>query len=89
MFTVNGENPMMKSFPSAFQPPSSKTASLFSPGHNLFPRMSPSSSRSSPSPASHSKTDENCNNDPRLQLSSPDDTKHADDEADEKSPKRE
>ena len=95
MFSMSGETPILKSFPSAFQPPSSRCdkpcpSSLFSPGHNLFPRMSPTSSRSSPSPIhSHSKTDENSNTDPRLQLSSPEDGSRAGDDEDERSPKRE
>ena len=62
-----GETPILKSFPSAFQPPSSKppnsSPALFSPGHNLFPRVSPTSSRSSPSPGHQGKTDENSNTD--------------------------
>ena len=41
MFSMSGETPILKSFPSAFQPPSRGEkpcpASLFSPGHNLFP----------------------------------------------------
>jgi len=94
MFSMSGETPILKSFPSAFQPPSRGEkpcpASLFSPGHNLFPRMSPTSSRSSPSPIpSHLKTDENSNTDPRLQLSSPEDGSRAGDDDDERSPKRE
>jgi len=93
MFSMSGETPILKSFPSAFQPPSRGEkpcpASLFSPGHNLFPRMSPTSSRSSPSPIpSHLKTDENSNTDPRLQLSSPEDGSRAGDDDDERSPKR-
>ena len=98
MFSMTGDTPLLKSFTSssAFQPPSSlardKSSSLFSPGHNLFPRMSPSSSRSSPSPVTHLKTDENSNNDPRLHLSSPDDQDNVTklgDEEDERAQKRE
>ena len=67
MFSMAGETPILKSFPSAFQPPSSKppnsSPALFSPGHNLFPRVSPTSSRSSPSPGHQGKTDENSNTD--------------------------
>jgi len=94
MFSMSGETPILKSFPSAFQPPSSRgdkssPSSLFSPGHNLFPRMSPTSSRSSPSPIPpHIKTDENSNTDPRLQLSSPEDGSRVGEEEDERSPKR-
>ena len=101
MFSMSGETPMLKSFPSssAFQPPvsrdkssSSGSSSLFSPGHNIFPRMSPSSSRSSPSPvAIREKTDENSNSDLRLQVSSPDEasSRNGDDDLDDRSPKRE
>jgi len=89
MFSMAGETPILKSFPSAFQPPSSKppnsSPALFSPGHNLFPRVSPTSSRSSPSPGHQGKTDENSNTDqPGLQ--SPDE-REGDDE-DDRSPKR-
>ena len=51
--------------------------SIFSPGHNIFPRMSPTSSRSSPSTSPLIKTDENSNNEP-----SPEE------DEDERSPKR-
>lgn len=57
---------IIKSFPSAFQPPCGRSdklhgSSLFSPGHNIFPRMSPTSSKSSPSTSPLIKTDENSN----------------------------
>merc|ERR1719445_1620949 len=89
MFSMAGETPILKSFPSAFQPPptSSKSSSpaLFSPGHNLFPRESPTSSRSSPSPGHQGKTDENSNTDQPC-LQSPE-GREGDDE-DDRSPKR-
>lgn len=89
MFSMAGETPILKSFPSAFQPPGSKAPpALFSPGHNLFPRMSPTSSRSSPSPGHQGKADENSNTDQTgLQLSSPEGRDLGEDE-DERSPKR-
>ena len=75
MFSMAGETPILKSFPSAFQPPSSKppnsSPALFSPGHNLFPRVSPTSSRSSPSPGHQGKTDENSNTDQVFSLIMP------------------
>ena len=40
MFSMTGDPPMLKSFPSAFQPPA-VSKSLFSPGHNLFPGPRP------------------------------------------------
>ena len=76
MFSLPGEAPILKSFPSAFQPPVTRPEPpLFSPGHNLFPglRSPGSSSRSSPSPVTGLKTDENSNTaDSRMLLSSPD-----------------
>ena len=95
MFSLPGEAPILKSFPSAFQPPVTRPEPpLFSPGHNLFPglRSPGSSSRSSPSPVTGLKTDENSNTaDSRMLLSSPDSgvTKLGDTEDIERTQKRE
>ena len=92
MFSLPGEAPILKSFPSAFQPPVTRPEPpLFSPGHNLFPglRSPGSSSRSSPSPITGLKTDENSNTaDSRMLLSSPDSGKLGEEDL-ERSQKRE
>ena len=98
MFSMTGDPPMLKSFPSAFQPPASK--SLFSPGHNLFPGPRPpglvspasdpgSEPRSEETPL---KADENCNTEhgaAQLLASPGADSAHGDTDCGERETKRE
>ena len=96
---MTGDPPMLKSFPSAFQPPA-VSKSLFSPGHNLFPGprppglVSPASDHSSEPRSEETplKADENCNTEhgaAQLLASPGADSAHGDTDCGERETKRE